>query len=501
MWVASVLVAALALYIATLTPGVGWQDSGIHQYRVVYGQLEHDRGLALSHPLHYWLGRAVLALPGTAEPARRLNLLSAVSGAIGVAAVAGLVRQLTRSRSAGLVAAAAVGLAHAYWQMSVVTEVYTLAAALMTLEWCLLLRYLARRRPWALVGVFALNGLHLGAHQFALLTLVPYVVLAVVHVRRRRLAGAWLGWAAAAWLLAGMPNWLMMADYARRTGDIVATMHSFLFGAGWADDVLNAHITLGQLRFAGLTLGYCFPSAVLPLALVGLLWPARRRGRVLRRVLLVQTLLVGGFVIRYPVVDLYTFFVPVCALLGVWFGLGADRVLRSLPGPGARRVCTVLLALHAAWPVAVYAAFPALAAQRQTLRSRLRDLPHRDAYRYFFQPWRGGDDSAARFAHEAIARVGAGGWLLADSTTGPTAAYVYRVHGGPPGVRIYDGRACLVPFGGAALADADLAAHLAAGGRAVAISGQATELTWAHSFELDRSDAYYWVITGPAPQP
>jgi len=130
---------ALLLYVATGSRGVEWQDSGTHQYRIITGQIGHPVGLALTPPLHYWLGRGILHLP-IGEPAYRLNLLSAICGATGVGLLAALVVQLTRNRYAAALAALALGLSHAYWQMSAVTETYTLACALMLAEWLLLLR-------------------------------------------------------------------------------------------------------------------------------------------------------------------------------------------------------------------------------------------------------------------------------------------------------------------------------------------------------------------------
>ena len=74
---------------------------------------------------------------------------------------------------------------------------------------------------------------------------------------------------------------------------------------------------------------------------------------------------------------------------------------------------------------------------------RLRDVPFRDEYAHFFRPWRAGDYSAVRFARDAIERTGPDGWLLADSTTGPTTAYAWLTYRGLPGQRIYSERSCL----------------------------------------------------------
>ena len=493
---------ALALYAGTCARGVGFQDNGIHQYRILTGQLEHPSGLALSHPLHYWLGRAALRLP-LGEPALRLNLLSALAGAVGVGLAAAVVAGLTRNWFAASLAAAALLVAHSFWQLSLVTEVYTVAAALMTLEWYLLLRYTQTRRPLLLVAVFAVNGLHVADHQFGLLTLVTYVVVVLAWAWRGKLRPAWVWLPAAgvAWLVASAPYWLMILSRYQQTGDLVAAVHSALFGGqevggGWASEVLSPKITWAQVKLAVLSLGYSFPSLVLPVALIGLFRPARRRGRVFRRVLIAQTIIIGGFVGRYQVVDLYTFFVPVCALVAVWYGLGVDRLMRRWRAATARRWLVVVLVINAAVPPVVYLCVPELARERQWVRSQMRDIPYRDEYTYFLCPWRFNDHSAEQFARAALERSGPGGWLLANGTTGYTTAYIYQIHGGPGSIRVYCERTYLnAPSPDwPGLTDAELTAFLAAGGQAVVVPGTVTQRVWGERFVLDKSDPHFWRI-------
>ena len=486
---------ALVVFLATCMPGVGWQDSGIHQYRIVTGQLGHTGGLALCHPTHFWLGRAVLQLPlPLGEPAYRLNLISVVFGAAGVGLVAAVVASVTHNRVAASLAAAAVLLSHSYWQMSVVTEVYAGSVGLMALEWYLLLRYTQQRRPLLLIAVFAVNGLHFGVHQFALLTLVTYGVLALERVWNGKLRPGWLAVAAAVWLVMALPNWLMVWDDYQQTQDLRASLHSLLFGTGWAGDVLNTSITWKQLTFAGLSLGYCFPSVVLPVALVEMCRPAQGRRRVFRRVLLAQTIIIGAFVMRYPVVDLHTFFVPVCALVGLWFGLGVDRLLRGLHRQSARRWVAGLLFVNALLPLAVYLYFPVLARERGWMGSRMRDVPFRDEYAYFFRPWRCGDRTATLFARDAFARVGAGGWLLADSTGAPAASYTYGRAGGPEGLRVYSERICLNVTDCSELTPEAVTDYLRRGGRVLVMAGKKAEAVWGPHFAFDKRDPYYWRI-------
>jgi hypothetical protein len=532
---------ALFLYALTCSRGVEWQDSGVHQYRILTGWLQHPLGLALAHPLHYWLGRAALALPlPLGEPAYRLNLLSALSGAAGVGMLAATVTWLTRRRAAAYFAALALLVAHVYWQMSGITETYTLAAALMTIEWYLLLAYARTRQPGLLLAIFAVNGLHVADHLLGLLTFVTYAALALERVGRRRLAWQWLPAFGVAWAVTTAPYWTLVLNYYRQTGDLAVTLHSTFFGGGthgggWASQVLNTSLTLGQLKNVVLALGYNFPSLVVPIALIGILQPGQRRAPVFHWVLLGQTVIVCGFVFRYNIADFYTYFVPVCPLAALWFGGGVDRLLRCFRGAGRRAPAdqpaaagvrpavegaqrrfataagtgpaaraarahpgqawlTGLLALNALLPLAVYTYFPSLARDRQWLRSRLRHIPYRDEYVSFFRPWRVGDDSAAVFARAALDCTGPNGWLLAEGTTAYATAYVYRVHGGPPGIRIYTEQTCLNHPGRPELSDAELAAFVQAGGCAIVVPGVVTERLWGERFRLDRSDPDFWRI-------
>lgn len=488
---------AFGLYALTCSPGVVWQDSGVHQFRIVTGLIENPHGLALSHPLHYWLGRAALHLP-IGDPVFRLNLLSGLFGAVGVGMVVGLVVALTRRVVAGCLAGAALALAHSYWQMSVVTESYTLAAALMTIEWGLLLRYTRTRNPWLLVAVFAVNGLHVADHLLGLLTLSTYGVLLVERVLRRKLSPRWFLPAGAAWFIAAAPYWLLVWEHYDRVGDLPLTIHSALFGGataegGWAGAVLSVAVSWKQVQAAAMTFGYNFPSLVPLVALFGFLRVYRGRRRLFRSVLIAQTLIIGVFVGRYGIVDLYTFFVPVCATVALWFGLGADRMLRRRSGEPRGRALVAGLAACVILPVLVYIWFPALARERGWLAGRMRDIAFRDEYAHFFQPWKHGDHSAADFARAALARSGSGGWLLGDATTAFSTACEYELRGGPENVSIYSQRMCLTDPDQPRLTARELEQHLQSGGKVVAIPSAYVKREWGTQFSL-HEDGPFWQV-------
>src|SRR4030042_1962546 len=76
--------SAALLYTITCAPGALWQDSGLIQYRIWHNDIEGPLGLALSHPLFYILAIGAKFLP-LGECLHRINLVSAIAGAVTVA--------------------------------------------------------------------------------------------------------------------------------------------------------------------------------------------------------------------------------------------------------------------------------------------------------------------------------------------------------------------------------------------------------------------------------
>ncbi|MBK9119901.1 MAG: glycosyltransferase family 39 protein [Phycisphaerales bacterium] len=493
----SVGLVFLLLYTLTASPGAEWQDPGLHQYRILTGELFHPFGLALSHPLHYWLGRAALQIPGV-HPMHALNLLSAVFGAVGAGLLAGLLVRLTASPLAALCGTFAMGLAHAYWQMSAVTETYTIAAALLILEWLLLLRFARTQQAGWLAAVFLVNGLHVADHMLGVLSLATYGILLLERIARGRIAWHWLLTCGVTWAAGAAPYlWMILAE-ASRTGEVLLTLRSAVFGGtaehpGWGDRVLNFGFTSGHVRIVALTFGYCFPSLAALLAVVGLVqWRQGWRKRY-AAVLIPQSALIALFVARYNIVDLYTYFVPVAALLGLWSGIGAHVVLRWSRRHGCAPATAVALVISALLPPIVYAVFPRIAEQRGLLRAALRDIPYRDEYAHFFRPWRLGDMSASTFARATLAAAEPAGWIVGDTTTIFPVANTQHLGGAAPAVRIFWGLTELGRDGFPSVTVEAWQAHLAAGGRVIAIPSADVEQIVAAPLYIERS-APFWEI-------
>lgn len=435
-------VAAFAIYAISAAPGVDWQDSAVHQYRIIAGELVHPVGLAMSHPLHYWLGRALIAV-SPLNPTYTLNLFAGLCGAATVGLLAGLLTSVSRSWAAGMLGAATTALSFSFWQMSAMTETYTLASALMVAEWLLLLGYARGRGQWMLAAVFAVNGLHVANHLLGLLTLAVYGLLALQQLARRKLRAGVFVSGLLLWVVTASLYWGLVLEQAVRTGELSATLVSALFGGtsvkahdGYIHLVLGVQVTWDFIKLNIWVLGYNFPSLALPVALLGLVrWPPGGE-RLFLTAMAAVTGVIAVFVLRYYIMDQYTFYVPLCTCIGFWFGLGAERLLRGAGGV-RRRWALAALTLSPLMQVGTYATFPALAERFGFIRHLLRDVPFRNEYRHFFEPWKTGDDSPEQFVRAVLARLKPGDVFIGDGTIAyPLAAYI-QANGGPEGIEIF----------------------------------------------------------------
>jgi hypothetical protein len=168
------VVAVLAVYIATLAPGliggVG-VDTPRFQYLGHILGVPHNPG----YPLYLVLSNLFSQLPiGTI--AYRVNLLSAVCGALAV----GILVRLLLDFGCGRWLAAAIALACAFapifWSQSIIAEVYTLHAALFLAVLLNLLRWGRTRRPANFFWAMAWFALALG-HHTTIVTMVPAIVV------------------------------------------------------------------------------------------------------------------------------------------------------------------------------------------------------------------------------------------------------------------------------------------------------------------------------------
>lgn len=394
---------AFQLYYFTGSRTIQWQDSGQFTLRIGLGMLENEWGLALVHPLHYMLGRlAMLLMPWNIPWA--ITAVSALGGAAAVGLCFSLTERLTASRAAALYGALTLMLAHTFWRFSGLPEVYTLSAALLLLQILghHLLRHEGNPAWWLLI--LGANGLNFANHNLALLELAVWGPLLLHDLFRAKTLSFRTALAAmGCWLFGSLPYTALILGHMLHSGTILPIVYSALFGDSFSGHVLNLNPFTVHMLITFAFLGLSFPGPALPLAATA----AFRRARELAVPLLLLTVHLV-FVLRYPVIDQYTFIIPAMAVLALLAGLGYAG-WRSRAG---RRIAWALLL---AQPL-LYAAAPALARQAGVLSAFQRNKPYRDDAEYLFWPWTVTETSAERIAKEAVAAAAPDGFLVIEDT-------------------------------------------------------------------------------------
>jgi hypothetical protein len=349
----------LLLYGLTAAPSVATIFDDSLEFQVVAYTLgiAHPTG----YPLYTILGWLVTRLPWS-ESAQGVNLLSSFFGAITVAGVYGIGRQLSCGRLPAALGAAAVGLSPVLWSQATIAEVYTLHTTfLVAVLWLALWAGEAQtrwrtgvRRAYPLAVVVGLSLTH---HRMAFLLLPPLLAYLWWAFGRRFRPRHWRNLAG----LALLP--LLLYAYLPLRGMFTSSLDGTYVNtpAGFLNHVTAAGYNVflsGQApgipsrtpaTYVGLFLDQFGPVG-LALALLGVIVLARRRGPAILLGLALALNL--AFALVYRVADYEVFFLPAFVLTGVMLSLGT-QTLTGWAGRALGGLWPRLAGLRHVLPVAV----------------------------------------------------------------------------------------------------------------------------------------------------
>jgi len=157
--------ASFLVYLFTLAPGVYGFDSAELATGVYTQGVVHPPG----YPSYLLLGKLFTLLVPLRDVAYRLNMMSALFAALTVLL---LFRAIDRILNAPLPAAAAalfLGISNYFWQMALITEVYTTFTAFLAADLLLLSLWHARGRTGHLLLFSIFYGLTLTIHTSGIL--------------------------------------------------------------------------------------------------------------------------------------------------------------------------------------------------------------------------------------------------------------------------------------------------------------------------------------------
>ena len=168
----------MVVYLLTLAPTIYNLDSAELTTAAATGGIIRATG----YPLYLILGGLWSQLP-LGDVGYRMNLMSAVAGAITLLLTERILYRLKVSGWARLAAIGLLGAAPYFWTLSLIAEVYTLHTALMAGVILALLAWREQPTPWRLALAVGLTAISLGNHMATVL-LAPGCVLFVLIVAK-----------------------------------------------------------------------------------------------------------------------------------------------------------------------------------------------------------------------------------------------------------------------------------------------------------------------------
>ena len=343
----SCIVATLAFwaYTQTLLPGVDPGDTGGFQAAVLWPQVSARQ----AYPLYYNLARPFVLATAPLDPARSLNLFSALWAGAAVGLLVFVCATVVRSLAAGAIAGGLLAFSYTFWTQAIIAEVYTLHLALIALCCVLLCAYASRASITRLILFFAVYAIAFGNHFSMILLIGPFAVFllqsAPAPASLFRPAVVLMALAAAVvGALQYAPNFLSVARAFDAPGGWSDRAAAFWFDTtkqDWRDTMvfgIQANQASDRLAMWWFDARQQFGVAGLALAVAGIvgLWQLSRRWAVL----VVSALAINTvFALTYNVGDSHVFFLPGHFMTAFLAGAGVAALVRLCGGP-----CEVRLA-------------------------------------------------------------------------------------------------------------------------------------------------------------
>jgi hypothetical protein len=348
-------VVALAVYVLTAAPTVLTGDSGEFQFAPYLLGIAHPTG----YPLYLLLGWAWSHLLPWGDVAYRMNLFSAVWGALAVGLLVptlrmalervdgGIAEQL--QRAIALLFALSLAASIGFWSQATAAEVYSLNSFLVILVLYCLLRWARDGTPaskdsigWLWAAALA-TGLGL-AHHRSIALLAPGAVAFLLMARKRWPPDRQQVLVGLALLVLPLALYLYIPWRAPHTPYLTVELTpgreihlydntfqglvDFALGRAFQGALDWGGVSAeGLARAWGLQISQ-FGPVVPVLGLAGLGYLAYRRAWALLALTALSYVALSIFVLVYNIGDIHDLFTPLYIILVLWVAMGAAAVVR-----------------------------------------------------------------------------------------------------------------------------------------------------------------------------
>ncbi len=339
----ALVVIALLAYLATLTPSLSYQSPDGNELATI----PYVLGLAHmpGYPLYMWLGKIFTFLP-FGDIAHRMNLMSAICAAFGVAGIYLITTMILHPRAAsistrraGAVFTALIfAFSPTFWSQALIAEVYTANIAMIMMSLLMLLRWEITRRDRDFFLFALIYGLSLGTH-ISNLGFAPAIGLFVLLTDRSVLKRPSLWIAAVAGFSIGAAQYLWLPLRAKTLSDqglmgnaplTLKDLYDYTLGAfpqlKFAFEmselpdrvVVYIYLLWDQFSLIGVLLGI--------IGLFSLLYRRTRHYYLFMGMYLVHT----WFFIQYRAFDLEVFFIPAHFIWAIFIAFGMVELMHAI---------------------------------------------------------------------------------------------------------------------------------------------------------------------------
>lgn len=327
------------MYLVTLAPTVisrvaedGLYDAGLFQIRAYLLSIPHPTG----YPTYLLLAKLFTYLP-VGDIAYRVNLASAVFGALAVFFVFVVCRQITGRVLPSAAAAILLAVSQTFWEQAVIAEVYTLHALFIALSISVLLLWRNTRRDRYLLLWAFLVGLAMTNHMTSgLLLLVG--LLFVWLTDRGKLSDKSLRLKGAGLFLLGLTPYVYLPiralvdpPFAAYDPDTPLRFLAFVSGVPFGGHMLafGPVELVGRLEMYRLYLSQQFHWFFVLAAVIGLMSLFHRD----RPVFALLGLLYAGwlfYALEYNIADIWVYFVPTYLIICVLVAPGIIALIEGM---------------------------------------------------------------------------------------------------------------------------------------------------------------------------
>ena len=327
-------VVTFALYVRTLTPGLLVGDSGEFQLLAYLLGNTHPTG----YPVYLVMAKVFTFLP-FGDVAYRVNLFSACMGALAVALLYLVGRQLTHHRVPAFLGSMIFAISPTFWSQSLIAEIYTSGATFLVGVLLALLWWDVSGKPVGLLIAGVLGGLSLGVHMSVALAAPAVLLFLFLHWKAGGNGVSWgLAFAGAVvgvLLTVGIFTWIALSGspvnyfqsvvepsvsaWGLTANDINTPLKQLWFG--WSgqqfrsfmfSDVRRVMFAQARDYFANVPGEISWIVVIFSgIGIVGLFITQKKTFLLLMTMLLMQWV----FFFNYEIWDLYVFYIPSYLLL------------------------------------------------------------------------------------------------------------------------------------------------------------------------------------------